>query len=92
MVTRNEVGNLDNYEFGEMYTGKQRVWSFAFTVEHENVFYYKNDPLYYLEESFDQVPIICGLEETARFILPIFYSAGAIKNIYFKIGRLELNN
>lgn len=92
MVTRNEIVSLDNYEFGEMYSGKQRVWSFAFTVEHENVFQYKNDPLYYLEESFNQVPVICGLEETSRFILPIFYSAGAIKNIYFKIGRLELNN
>jgi hypothetical protein len=91
IVTKVEEVNLDHMEFGEMYSGKQRVWSFAFTVEHEDVFTYKDDPLYYLEESFDQVPVICGLEETARFILPIFYSAGAIKNIYFKMGRIDVN-
>lgn len=90
MVTKSEMDNLDHYEFGEMYTGQHRVWSFAFTVEHEGVFLKDHDPLYYLDESFDQVPVICGLEETARFILPIFYTAGAIKNIYFKIGQISV--
>ena len=83
--------DIDRFQFGEMYSGRHRVWSFAFTVEHENVFQHNNDPLYYLDESFNQVPVICGLEETAKFILPIFYTAGAIKNIYFKIGYLDLN-
>lgn len=92
MVSKIETANLEFYEFGEMYTGEHCVWSFAFTVEHENVFQRNQDRLYYLEESFDQVPIIPGLKETARFILPIFYTAGAIKNIYFKIGRISVNN
>ena len=83
--------NLENYEFGEMYTGTHRVWSFAFTVEHESVFQYIDKPLHYLDESFDQVPVITYLNETARFMLPIFWTAGAIKNIYFKICSFDLN-
>lgn len=84
-------GSLDNYEFGEMYTGNHRVWSFAFTVEHESVFQKNDDPLHYLNESFDQVPVITYLNETAKFMLPIFWTAGAIKNIYFKICSFDLN-
>lgn len=92
MVTKVETTDLDYFEFGEMYTGQHRVWSFAFTVEHSNVFLHNKDPLFYLEESFDRVPVITGLNETARFILPIFYTAGAIKNIYFKLERISVNN
>ena len=84
--------DLDLYEFGEMYTGKHRVWSFAFTVEHAEVFTHGEDALALLHDSFDQVPIVCGLDETARFMLPIFWSAGAIKNIYFKIEQFDLNS
>lgn len=83
--------DLELHEFGEMYTGKHRVWSFAFTVEHESVFRHLEDPLHYLNESFDQVPVITYLSETARFILPIFWTSGAIKNIYFKICSFDLN-
>lgn len=88
MVQSTKSADLDNYDFGEMYTGEQKVWSFAFTVEHQGVFERAGDSLALLNESFDQVPIISGLEETAKFILPIFYTSGAIKNIYFKIGTL----
>jgi hypothetical protein len=77
--------------FGEMYFGKQRVWIFCFGVEHEDVFLEDKDPVGGLDRDFAQVPIICGLDETARFILPIFYPYGAIKNIYFKTGRMNLN-
>ena len=92
MVSKMDRADLEYYEFGEMYTGMHRVWSFAFTVEHEHVFQKDQDGLFYLDQSFDQVPVITGLEETARFILPIFYTAGAIKNIYFKIDRISVNN
>jgi hypothetical protein len=92
MVSKMDQADLECYEFGEMYTGMHCVWSFAFTVEHEHVFQKDQDGLFYLDQSFDQVPVITGLEETARFILPIFYTAGAIKNIYFKIDRISVNN
>lgn len=80
---------IDNDDiFGEMFYGtKQRVWLFTFGVESEDVFLLDGDPVGQLDKDFSQVPIICGLTETARFILPIFYPYGAIKNIYFINGR-----
>ena len=77
--------------FGEMYYGTHKIWIFCFGVEYEDVFLHSNDPVGGLDRDFAQVPIVCGLEETARFMLPIFYPYGAIKNIYFKPGRIHLN-
>jgi hypothetical protein len=77
--------------FPDIYFGEQRVWFFSFGVEHEDVFLYNDDPVGILDEAFAKVPIICGLEETARFMLPIFYPYGAIKNICFMKGRINLN-
>lgn len=77
--------------FGEMFYGtKQRVWLFSFGVESEDIFLLDQDPVGQLDKDFAQVPIICGLTETARFMLPIFYPYGAIKNIYFIDGRFSL--
>lgn len=73
--------------FGEMYQGReQRVWVASFAVEHKEVFLKDNDRLGYLKEDFNQVPVVCGLDETARFMLPIFYSHGSLKNIAFTKG------
>jgi hypothetical protein len=77
--------------FPDIYFGEQQVWFFSFGVEHEDAFLFNEDPVGALDEAFSQVPIICGLEETARFILPIFYPYGAIKNICFMKGRINLN-
>jgi hypothetical protein len=77
----------DTSFFGEMYYGKQKVWLFSFGVEFDDVFLLDGDPVGQLDKDFAQVPIISGLDETARFILPIFYPYGAIKNIYFIDGR-----
>ena len=77
--------------FGDIFFHtKQRVWIFSFGVESPDVFLYGNDPVGQLDKDFAQVPIICGLEETARFMLPIFYPYGSIKNICFIAGRLNL--
>lgn len=70
-------------EFGEFYEGTHKSWSWRFAVEHPDVFARGDNDVAVLEELFEQVPIVAGLEETARFILPIFYPYGAIKNIYF---------
>lgn len=79
-----ENADLAGYEFGEMYTGCHKVWACNFVVEHPDVFAHNNDSIYYLNESFNEVPVITYLTETAKFLLPIFYTQGAIKNIYFK--------
>jgi hypothetical protein len=83
--------NVDDH-FGEMYYGKQRVWCFTFTVEQLGVWDNGQDALALLHKDFDEVPVIQGLSESARFILPIFYTQGAIKNIFFRFGRLDLNS
>jgi hypothetical protein len=83
---------IDEHTFGEMYHGKQRVWCFTFSVERDGVWEQDGDPLALLHKDFNEVPVIQGLEETARFMLPIFYTAGAIKNVFFKLGRLDLNS
>lgn len=75
--------------FGDMYSGDQRIWAVGFSIEHQNVYAKGANQLALLEEDFNQVPVITGLDETARFILPIFYSHGAIKNIAFKTGTLK---
>lgn len=67
--------------FGEFYkelSGTQSFWAIKFTSEQTDI--YSIDQLY---EDFEQVPIILGLDETARFMLPLFHSYGALKNIHF---------
>jgi hypothetical protein len=51
-------------------------------VESEGVYDLPEEPLGGLLRDFEQVPVVTGLTETARFMLPIFYPYGAIKNIY----------
>ena len=71
---------LDDVEvsmFGDFYQGKHRIWAFSFTSDTE--VYNLNQ----LAEDFEQVPVILGLDETARFMLPIFHSYGTLKNIHF---------
>jgi len=83
--------DVEKLEFGEMYRGSQRVWTMSFAVEHIDVWKENNDPVAGLRRDFNQVPIITDLTETARFMLPIFYASGAIKNIYFKSLSQDVN-
>lgn len=84
-----QLTDIEGFEFGELYTGKHKVWTWAWAIESTEVYDLPNKPLGGLYQDFEQVPIIVGLEETARFMLPIFYPYGAIKNIYFKPLNLE---
>jgi hypothetical protein len=77
-------GDADIFKFGEFYKGIQEVWTWSWAVEPNGIYEVGADPIGGLLQDFEQVPIITGLTETARFILPIFYPYGAIKNIYFK--------
>lgn len=70
-------------EFGDFYQGTQRIWTFAWAVEQAGIYDIDGNVLEGLLQDFEQVPVITGLEETARFMLPIFYPYGTIKNIYF---------
>lgn len=71
--------------FGEFYQGSNCCWGFKFHSESEDIYSIEQ-----LEHDFEQVPVILGLDETARFMLPIFHSYGTLKNIHFFPAR-ELN-
>jgi hypothetical protein len=75
---------MKKYEFGDFYCGEQKIWNWYWTVEREDIYDLKDKQLGGLQLDFEQVPIITGLQETAKFMLPIFYPYGTIKNIYFK--------
>jgi len=69
--------------FGEFYNMRpQTVWAWSWAVEKHGIYDLPNSSMGGLLQDLEQVPIICGLEETARFMLPIFYPYGTIKNIY----------
>lgn len=85
------TGALDSLEFGEFYQGEHKVWTMGFSVEHDDIWREGNDPVAGLKKDFSQVPIITGLAETAKFMLPIFYPYGSIKNIYFINASIDLN-
>jgi hypothetical protein len=87
-----ETNLNDGWEFGENYQGSHCVWAWTFGVEHEDVYGTYDDATAGLLKDFEQVPVITGLDETARFMLPIFYPYGPIKNIYFKDLAIDLNN
>ena len=81
--------NVGIAEFGDFYTGTQKIWTWSWTVEREGVYDLANAPLAGLLQDLEQVPIVTGLTETARFMLPIFYPYGTIKNIYIKQVTME---
>lgn len=82
--TYTDIDNIDGLEFGDFYQGSQRVWTWSWMVERNEVYDLPNKPLGGLMTDFEQVPIVTYLTETARFMLPIFYPYGSIKNIYIK--------
>lgn len=72
--------DVEGLEFGEDYRGKHHVWAVRFCeMDNNNIYSVES-----LREDFNEVPVIVGLEETARFMLPIFFSYGTLKNIHFR--------
>ena len=74
--------NVANLKFGTKYKGKQRVWTGTFETERvDDVL-----TIDQLNTDFDIVPIIIGLNESAKFELPSFRSLNdADRNIYFEL-------
>ena len=82
-VPQNWTTELELHEFGSMYSGQHEIWSWTWAVEREGVYDFDNEPMGALKKDFEQVPVVTYLTETARFMLPIFYPHGSIRNIYF---------
>lgn len=51
--------DIEGLGFGTNFTGKQRIWTFEFTVEQEGA-----TSVDALKEDFDLIPVIAGLTET----------------------------
>lgn len=78
------MASMKNCNFGDFYTGEHLVWTWTWAIENSEVYDLPGKPLGGLLRDFEQVPIVTYLTETARFMLPIFYPHGSIKNIYFQ--------
>lgn len=87
IINRPRIVDLNEFTvklcFGEFYTDPQRAWQCEFTADFVDAYRTEDGPLGGLITDFKEVPVITGLTETAKFMLPIFYTTGAIKNIHF---------
>jgi hypothetical protein len=74
--------NINKLNFGTEYKGKHRVWTGTFETERvDDVLTVEQ-----LNEDFDIVPIIIGLNETVNLEFPSFRSQNdAYRNIYFEL-------
>jgi hypothetical protein len=71
------VGNLG---FGKKYKGKQRLWEFSFEIEYEGGL-----TVEMLEQDFDLIPIVNGLDETIKLDPSVFRTQDEeSRNIIFK--------
>jgi hypothetical protein len=69
--------------FGINYTGQHKIWTFKFAVDYAEIYRDGADAYGLLKSDFKITPIILNLSETARPELPIFYTSGPWKNVYF---------
>lgn len=68
-------------DFGSLYTGKQNVWTFEFEVEYQDAL-----SVEMLKNDFDLVPVILGLDETAKITNSVFRTKDSKeKNIVFNL-------
>ena len=74
-----EADDVNRFFFGDDFNDKHNVWVFAFRSANVGAGYSIEE----LTDDFDQVPVILGLKETARMLLPLFFTKGTMKNIYF---------
>jgi len=68
------VENIDIKElgFGRAYKGKHNVWSFRFTTDRVNVYLQDDNPVGFLEQDLDNVPVIGNLTETINIAKAVF--------------------
>lgn len=77
------TADVAEYQFGNFYHGSHKIWRFKFGVEFQQVYQLNNDPVGQLTVDFHHAPVVLNLTETAKPILPLFYSEGKYKNMYF---------
>lgn len=79
-----EQCNVDDYKFGNQYTGSHCVWKFTFSSEHKTTWSRNDNLFYHAITDTDTVPVYTQLKETAS-INNFFNSTCPDKlNIYFE--------
>jgi len=82
IYTQNPISEFGNM-FGDIFKeDHHRVWNLFFTADFPEAYANEVSSVGNLLKDFEEIPIIVGLEETAKFMLPIFYPYGTIKNIH----------
>jgi len=66
--------------FGDKYKGKQKVWTFEFSIEAEGAL-----DINTLDEDFNLIPVILGLNETANIEQALFRTVNGDTNIIFTV-------
>lgn len=74
----NTMETASTTKFGSFYKDKQKTWTFDFDIELENAV-----SIDMLLNDFDNIPIITGLEETAKIKNDLILTKGQYKNIIF---------
>jgi hypothetical protein len=65
--------NIETLGFGSQYRGTQAVWTFSFIPDRAGVYQSEDgDPVGYLLEDIDGVPVIINLTETINITRAIF--------------------
>ena len=71
---------IEKVGFGDKYKGKQNVWTFDFEIEYEGGL-----DINMLNNDFDLIPIITGLEETIQLQQALFRTTPKERNIIFSL-------
>jgi len=66
VTTRLLTQDVAEYGFGKRYKGLHTVWRIDFSIEHTDVFKFKDNDMYHLINDCDGVAIITKLEETTE--------------------------
>ena len=83
ILLEDKTSKLDNLRFGTAFEGQQRYWIFKFDFETEAGL---NQQL--LENDFDLVPVLSGLNETVNFKNSVFRTTDKQqKNIIFELEK-----
>jgi hypothetical protein len=67
-----EMIDISNMNFGKQYSGIHRVWTFYFRPDQSFAFSYNNDPIFFLKQDLNNVPIISNLTETINIHSALF--------------------
>lgn len=78
-----ELTDVDELEFGDTYSGQQRVWTLVFTAEYEGAWKRGDNTVFHLLHDSNDIAITSDLTETAD-VGKTFDTTASGCNLYFK--------